>query len=89
MNLCNYLVNFTVPTHQLIAQFQGIPLQKSQPYVRTFRGRAAPPKRTFEGVSAPSKPTFSLILHHLALHPHPRIKRMQKTAVRFHGACAS
>jgi hypothetical protein len=48
-------------THQLNGQFQGIPVKKSQPYVRTFRGRAAPLKRTFGGVNAPDKPSFRLI----------------------------
>jgi hypothetical protein len=48
-------------THQLNGQFQGIPVKKSQPYVRTFRGRAAPFKRTFGRVNAPAKPSFRLI----------------------------
>jgi len=55
-------------THQLIAQFQGIPLQKSQPPERTFAGRAAPFKRTFGRVNAPSKPTFALIPWDLPRH---------------------
>jgi hypothetical protein len=54
-------------THQLIAQFQGIPLEKSQPAVRTFAGRAAPLERTFDGVSAPLKPTLRLIPKDLRL----------------------
>ena len=71
-------------TYQLNGQFQGIPLEKSQPEVRTFARRAAPSKRTFSRANAPSKPTLVLIpcnFHHfiserrklhlpaLALHP--------------------
>jgi hypothetical protein len=61
-------------THQLIAQFQGIPLEKSQPNERTFAGQVTPSKRTFGRVNAPEKPTLRLIPHHLALHPHPKLE---------------
>jgi hypothetical protein len=61
-------------THQLIGQFQGIPLEKSQPGERTFAGQVTPSKRTFGPVNAPEKPTLRLILHHLALHPHPKLE---------------
>jgi len=63
-------------THQLNGQFQGIPLEKSQPDERTFAGCAAPVGPTFHGPNAPSKPTFCLILHHLSEHPTPNA-RMQ------------
>jgi hypothetical protein len=66
--------------HQLIAQFQGIPLEKSQPAERTFAGRMTPSKRTFGRVKPPSKPTFALILQHLRLHPTPAHKNAGSAA---------
>jgi hypothetical protein len=52
-------------THQLIAQFHGICLKKSQPRKRTFARRAAPLERTLVGVNAPSERAFVLILRML------------------------
>jgi hypothetical protein len=48
-------------THQLIAQFHGIRLKKSQPRKRTFARRAAPLERTLDGANAPSARTIVLI----------------------------
>ena len=80
-------------TYLLNGQFQGIPLEKSQPNERTFAGRVTPLERTFEGVRAPSKPTSALIpcnLHDfnskklaLTLHTHTHTR----TATGFASIC--
>ena len=69
MNLCSYLVNFTVSLTLRRVNFKVFPSKNRNRPSEHLRGHVTPPERTFGPFPAPEKRTFRLILLDLTKHP--------------------
>jgi hypothetical protein len=76
VNLCSYLVNFTVSLTLRRVNFKVFPSKNRNRPSEHLRGHVTPPERTFGPFPAPEKRTFRLILLDLTKHP-PRTQEMQ------------